>query len=92
MALKLESRSEKHDLLEMESYILAYLKGEGIPLVKSYGYSGNWNVLVMELLGKSLDDYFSKHKEKLSLKTVLMIGMQMVSKILLYLFPNITYY
>jgi hypothetical protein len=80
MALKLEDRTEKHDLLEMESYILAYLKGEGIPMVKSYGYSGNWNVLVMELLGKSLEDYFTKCKEKFSLKTVVMIGLQMVSE------------
>ena len=78
IALKLEKKDERNDLLETESYILAYLKGKGIPFVKSYGYSGSWNVLVMELLGKSIEDFLVKCKGKFSVKTTAMIGSQMV--------------
>jgi serine/threonine protein kinase len=81
IALKLERKDEKNDLLETESYILAYLKGKGIPYVKSYGYSGSWNVLVMELLGKSIEDYLVKCKGKFSVKTTVMIGYQMVERL-----------
>jgi serine/threonine protein kinase len=78
IALKLEKKDEKNDLLETESYILAYLKGKGIPYVKSYGYSGSWNVLVMELLGKSIEDFLVRCKGKFTVKTTAMIGSQMV--------------
>jgi hypothetical protein len=54
------------------------LKVDGIPAVKSYGYSGEVNVLVMELLGKSLEDLFQECGGKLSLKTVCMVAIQMV--------------
>lgn len=81
IALKLEKKDEKNDLLETESYILAYLKGKGIPYVKSYGYSGSWNVLVMELLGKSIEDYLVKCKGTFSKKTTIMIGHQMVERL-----------
>jgi len=81
IALKLEKKDEKNDLLETESYILAYLKGKGIPYVKSYGYSGSWNVLVMELLGKSIEDYLVKCKGTFSKKTTVMIGYQMVERL-----------
>lgn len=81
IALKLERKEEKNDLLETESYILAYLKGKGIPFVKSYGYSGSWNVLVMELLGKSIEDYLVKCKGKFGLKSTVMIGTQMIDRL-----------
>lgn len=81
MALKLEKKEEKNDLLETESYILAYLKGKGIPYVKSYGYSGSWNVLVMELLGRSIEDYLVKCKGKFTVKTTTLIGMQLVERL-----------
>lgn len=81
VALKLEKKEEKNDLLETESYILAYLKGKGIPYVKSYGYSGSWNVLVMEYLGKSMEDFLVKCKGKFSVKTTVMIGLQIVERL-----------
>jgi len=78
-ALKMEMREGGQNLLESEAYVLCYLKGFGIPSVKSYGFSGDHNILVMELLGKSLEDLFQDNGGKFSLKTVCMLADQMVS-------------
>ena len=80
-ALKLEKRSGSNSLLEIETYILCYLKGEGIPFIKSFGFSGEYNVLVMELLGKSLETLFKENDNKFSLKTVCMLAEQMISRL-----------
>ena len=80
-ALKLEKRNRARSLLETETYILCYLKGEGIPSIKSYGFSGEFNILVMELLGKSLEKLFQENNCKFSLKTVCMLGEQMISRL-----------
>lgn len=53
----------------------------GIPSVKSYGFSGDNNILVMELLGKSLEDLFQECGGKFTLKTVCMIADQMIERI-----------
>lgn len=50
----------------------------GIPSVKWFGVEGDYNVLVIELLGHSLEDLFNFCSRKLSLKTVLMLADQMV--------------
>ena len=80
-ALKLEKRNSNQSLLETETYILCYLKGEGIPFIKSFGFSGEYNVLVMELLGKSLETLFQENDCKFSLKTVCMLAEQMITRL-----------
>ena len=80
-ALKLENRNLVPSLLEQEAYILCYLKGEGIPFIKSFGISTEYNVLVMELLGKSLEYLFEKKNNKFSLKTVCILGIQMITRL-----------
>ena len=78
-ALKFENRRRGQSLLQSEAYIMSYLKGPGIPFVKSFGFSGEYNILVMELLGKSLEDIFEASKEKkFSMKTTCMLGIQMI--------------
>lgn len=51
----------------------------GIPNIKWLGTEGDYNVMVMELLGPSLEDLFNFCSRKFSLKTVLLLADQMVS-------------
>ena len=76
-ALKFESRSRTKSLLEMESTIMAYLQGPNIPYIKSFGYSGDYNLLVMQYMDKSLEDIFHIRKT-FSIKTTAMIGFQLI--------------
>jgi len=77
-ALKFENKSNRtRSLLEMESTVMAYLQGPNIPYIKSFGYSGDYNLLVMQLLDKSLEDIF-RIRKTFSIKTTAMIGFQLI--------------
>ena len=52
----------------------------GIPSIKWCGTEGDYNVLVMELLGPSLEDLFNFCSRKFTLKTVLLLADQLVNK------------
>jgi serine/threonine protein kinase len=77
-AIKFEEKSKGQNLLETEATIMSYLKGPNIPFIKSFGYSGDYNILVMQLLGKSLEELFNK-KLKFSIKTVSLLAYQMIT-------------
>ena len=78
-AIKLENKSSGQNLLENEAYIMSYLNGPGLPAVKSYGYSSKYNILVMELMGKSLEDIFENFVvKKMSVRCVCNIAYQMM--------------
>ena len=53
----------------------------GIPETYWYGIEGDYKCMVMELLGQSLEDLFQYCSRKFSLKTVCMLGEQMVTRI-----------
>jgi len=52
----------------------------GIPKVRWYGSKGEYNIMVLDLLGPSLDSLFKKRK-RFSLKTVTMLGRQMIERL-----------
>ena len=77
-ALKFENINRNSNLLETEASIMNYLKGPNIPFVKSFGTSGNYNILIMQLMGKSLEDLINQ-KKTFSIKTVCLLGYQMIN-------------
>ncbi|CAI0419939.1 unnamed protein product [Linum tenue] len=82
VGIKLENVKTKHPQLLYESKLYKILQGgTGIPNVKWFGVEGEYNVLVMDLLGPSLEDLFNFCSRKLSLKTVLMLADQMINRV-----------
>eukprot|EP00708_Paratrimastix_pyriformis_P002181 GAFH01000921.1.p1 GENE.GAFH01000921.1~~GAFH01000921.1.p1 ORF type:complete len:586 (+),score=134.65 GAFH01000921.1:92-1849(+) len=82
-AVKLERAMTKTPQLFYENRLYKMLQdgGVGIPLSRWYGVEGPWNVLVMDLLGESLESLFTRCRRIFSLKTVLMIADQLITRI-----------
>jgi len=84
VAVKLEwQKAEKSNRLLAEAKLYeTFAHGEGqVPKVRWHGSEGEYNVMVMDLLGPSLDDLFKAKGKRFSLKTVLLVAEQMISRI-----------
>ncbi|XP_072029350.1 casein kinase I-like isoform X4 [Amphiura filiformis] len=82
VAIKLECVKTKHPQLHIESKFYRMMQGGvGIPTIKWCGAEGDYNVMVMELLGPSLEDLFNFCSRKFSLKTVLLLADQLISRV-----------
>ena len=82
IAIKLESIKAKHPQLEYEARVYKALAGGvGIPFVRWYGTECDYNAMVLDLLGPSLEDLFNFCNRKFSLKTVLLLADQLISRI-----------
>ena len=79
-AFKFEKkRYGRKSLLNTEARIMKELKGYGIPRIISYREEGDYNIMIMELLGKSLEGLMRLYyDERLSLKTVCLLGIEMM--------------
>ncbi|VDN05259.1 unnamed protein product [Thelazia callipaeda] len=83
VAIKMETKSNKrrHRLL-FEYDIYRNLKAEvGFPEAFWYGSQGDFNILVMELLGPSLEDLFNFCGGRFTLKTVLLLADQLLARL-----------
>ncbi|CAN6462110.1 unnamed protein product [Victoria cruziana] len=82
VAIKLEPVKTKHPQLHYESKLYTILQGgTGIPNLKWFGVEGEYNVMVIDLLGPSLEDLFNYCNRKFTLKTVLMLADQLINRI-----------
>lgn len=86
VAVKLESIKSRHPQLAYEYRLYRILQSKsqskpGIPNVHWFGKEGDYNVLVLDLLGPSLEDLFNFCKRQFSLKTVLMLADQLLSRL-----------
>eukprot|EP01006_Ploeotia_vitrea_P016995 TRINITY_DN47960_c0_g1_i1.p2 TRINITY_DN47960_c0_g1~~TRINITY_DN47960_c0_g1_i1.p2 ORF type:complete len:313 (-),score=20.31 TRINITY_DN47960_c0_g1_i1:1590-2528(-) len=84
VAIKLEPVNARHPQLRYESrlYKLLNYGGDhvGIPSLHWHGTEGEYNAMVMDLLGPSLEDLFNFCDRKFSVKTVLMLADQMIQR------------
>lgn len=56
-------------------------KVEGVPAVHHFGIEGDFNCMVMEVLGPSLEDLFKYCHRKFTIKTTCMVAIQLITRI-----------
>ena len=82
IAIKLEPLNAEQPQLLYEYKIYNILKnGFGIPKIYEYSKDNKYTILIMELLGDSLEKLFVKANKRFSLITVLMIMEQLVTRL-----------
>lgn len=87
LAVKLEDSSMKRTHLLYEAKLYSYLHQDykvlekGIPKVYYYASLPDYNIMVMDLLGPSLENLFAICQKKFSMKTVLMIADQALTRL-----------
>jgi len=81
VAAKLEKRSSNATLVK-EAQVISDLRGQtGFPSLYDYGKEEGFNYIIISLLGWNLEKLFKSCHQKFSLKTVLMIADQVLTRI-----------
>jgi casein kinase 1 len=82
VAIKLEPIASKLGFVAKEAKLLKTLNSApGFPKLKWFGQKSGFNVLIIDLLGPTLQDLFNALNKKLSVKSVLMIADQLLTRI-----------
>jgi serine/threonine protein kinase len=82
VAVKLESVHTEHPHVEYETSVYQELAGGiGIPAIHWSGLQGDFHVMVSDLLGPNLEEVFNTLNRRFSLKTVLLLADQLISRI-----------
>lgn len=82
VAIKFEPRKAEAPQLRDECRSYRILAGcVGIPQIYHFGQEGLHNILVIDLLGLSLEDLFDMCGRKFSIKTVCMAAKQMITRV-----------
>lgn len=81
VAIKLEPVKIRAPQLIYESKLyLLFAGGICVPRLHWFGTESNYNVMIIDYLGKSLEDLFQMCNQRFSLKTVLMIADQCIDR------------
>jgi casein kinase 1 alpha len=82
VAVKMEKVTARHPQLLYECKVYKILQScVGIPHIRWFGQEEAYNVLVMDLLGPSLEDLFNFCARRFTMKTVLMLADLMIGRI-----------
>ena len=82
VAIKLEEVKTRHPQLLYESKLYRILQGGvGIPNIHWYGVESEYNAMVLDLLGPSLEDLLNFCSRHLSVKTTVMLADQLISRL-----------
>ena len=80
-AMKAESKDSNYQILEQEAYNLYSIKSLGIPEFITFGRINNYNVLIEELLGKSLFEIFKEYNNIFSIQDICLISIQLLERL-----------
>ena len=67
--------------LEGGRRFLHFIAAVGVPKISHFGEEGDFNILIMDLLGPSLEDLFNYCGRKFQMKTTLMLADQLITRI-----------
>ena len=81
VAIKLEHNSVKFPQLLFEAKLLKSIPSTGIPVMHWFGIAGEYNAMVMDLLGQNLEDLYTYCAKNFTLKTIIMIIIQMIERL-----------
>ena len=81
VAIKLEHNSVKYPQLLFEAKLLKSIPSTGIPVMHWFGIAGEYNAMVMDLLGQNLEDLYNYCAKNFTLKTIIMLIIQMIERL-----------
>jgi casein kinase 1 epsilon len=81
VAIKIEQDSNSSVLKNEARMYTALREIDGIPNIRAWGKEGKFNYLVLDHLGKSLEEIKNNSSGKLCLKAVLIMGLQMITRL-----------